>query len=99
MANDLAELLSKRTKNIFQGDNDNIGLRESLSVPSRSIFPGIGARNPARNAATKRTVRETRYRGMFRSGMFQRYRKFQRTAATEILLPPILLGSAGSFNP
>jgi len=59
MANDLAELLRRITKNIFPGDNVRKGPKESMSVPSRSILPGIGAKNPVRNAATKRAVRET----------------------------------------
>jgi hypothetical protein len=76
MANDLAELLRRITKNIFQGDNVRKGPKASISVPNRSIFPGNGARNPVRNAAKKRAVRKTMYRGMFRSGIFQLYRIF-----------------------
>lgn len=75
-ANDFTELLSKIKKNIFQGDNIRKGSRESMSVPNSSIFPGIGTRNPVRNAVTKKAVREITYRGMFRSGMYERYRKF-----------------------
>jgi len=68
-ANDLAELLRRIKRNIFQGGSDRKGLNDSMSVTIRSIFPGIGAKNPVRNATTKRAVRETTYSGIFRSGM------------------------------
>ena len=47
-----------------------------LKRADRSNFHGIGARDPVRNAATKRAVRETRYQGMFRLVMEKRYRIF-----------------------
>ena len=56
-----------------------------LEFDEQFHFPGIGARNPKREAATKRAVRETTYLGIFRSGMFQRYRKFQGIAEVEDL--------------
>jgi len=59
MAKDLAELLSRIAKNIMQGGNVRKGSNASLTVPSRSNLPGIWARNPARDAAKKRAVRET----------------------------------------
>ena len=71
----ITELFRRIKKNIFQGGSDRKGSNDSMSVLSRSNFPGIGARNPVRNAATKRIERTTIYLNMFRSGMFQGYRK------------------------
>ncbi len=66
-ANDLAELLRRMTKNVFQGGNFRKGSKATLSLASRSIFPGIEAKNPRRNAAMKRAARDMTYRAMFRS--------------------------------
>ena len=59
IANDLAELLRSITKNILQGDTERKGLKDSMSVPSKSSFPGIGAKNPRRHDARKRAERMT----------------------------------------
>jgi len=79
-------------KNSFQGGNVRKGLKESISVVNRSIFPGIGARNPRRNVETKRVERITTYLRMFRSFMLQPYRKFHLPSSAKFgSRPPCLL--------
>jgi hypothetical protein len=79
-ANDVAELFIKGTKDIFQGGDVGKGSKGSKNVPGRSIFPAMRARKSVMDDATIRAMRETPYRVMFLSGMFQHYRKFPRVS-------------------